>query len=783
MQQSPRLNQQVAAGSEGLDFRRIILIIRKRKNVILISFVTVFVLWTLFVIKFQSSQRYEASTLLHFQNAKSISAVSERGTPQGISRLKLLKTRSFLSKVVLDLNLTLRINSEGVKRNDLFKSLHVDESTVPGKYEFRFPGKNNLEIYFNDEDAGIINKLIFRGNIADRHSVNNFQFQLSPQYVRSNRLTNCIVSIVPLSSAVNKLEGLIDYKFDRRANILTLYVSHGNPELAANIANRVASLLVEENMQLKRGKTAEVLKVLEEQYQLAQTSLEEAENELRRFKEQHPLVGLSTDASNQISSISQMEMEIKKLATKKRQLEDMLARFSSGSDEDRFLTMREVVSFLNSDRVSTAVALSSELQTLTAQRNRLLNQFSDKHPEVIANTQKMLQLGKKVEVVAVSYLSELSKKRRSIAARIGRTESQMKNMPKQEVELARLQRTLSINERIYSNIKVRYEEAKIANQVEVGDISIIDEAIPPNQISFFSFILKKLLLGLVLGMGAGFGLAFVAEFLDNTVSTPEEAERSIGLPVIGSIPIIGDGSELPRFISPDDKKKLDPKLVTIDYSPQPIGESYRSIRARLLFSNKNGKINSLLISSINPGDGKSLNAANIAITIAQQKLPTLLIDGDMRRGVLHNTFACSKKPGLADFLFSMADVNLNNIAKIIQKTHVPNLFLISSGIQVPNPSEILGSPRMGQMIELLKSKFGMIILDTPPLIATSDAVVAAPLFDAALFVVMAKKTNVEIIKRKLLDFDNFREKVVGVVLNGVSKDVNKNQYNYTYYNY
>lgn len=782
MQQSHRSYPQ-QSNEESFDFRKYLKIVLKRKNVILITSVAVFVLWTLYVIKFQSRQSYDATTILYFQNAKSISAVSERGTPQGLSRLKLLRTRSFLSKVVLDLNLTMRISSENVSRSELFSNIHVDESTVPGSYELRFLPKDQMQIYYSDKKAEILNKLIYQGKIHGDHDVNRFEFKINTGYVKTAGIEKCKLSIVPMKSAIDKLEGRISYRFERRSNILNLTVTHKNPELAAMIANRVSTLLVEENRGLKRGKTAEVLQVLEEQHHLAEKSLDEAENALRQFKEKHPWVGLSADINNQITSISQMEMNTQNLATRQNTLENLLLRIKSGSDEDKFLTFREITTFLSSNGVSTISAVSTELQTLLAQRNRLLNTFSDQHPEVIENARKLIQLGRKIENLANNFLAGLIAQQQAAKNRITLKEKQLRSLPKQEVELARLRRNLEINDRIYSNILVKYNEAKIANQVEVGDISVIDEAVPPNPVSYFSFLMKKMLIGLVIGLGVGFGLAFVVEIMDRTVSTPEEAESSIGIPVIGSIPIIGEGTELPKFISPEDKKKLDPKLVTIDYSPQPIGEAYRSIRARLLFSNKNGKTNSILISSINPNEGKSLNASNIAITIAQQKLPTLLIDGDMRRGVLHNSFACSKKPGLADFLFSNAEVNLTNIAKIIQKTHVPNLFMISAGIQVPNPSEILGSPRMNQLIDLLKTKFGMVILDTPPLIAAADAVVAAPLFDSVLFVVMAKKTNIDILSRKLKDFDQFREKISGIVLNGISKDENKSQYHYTYYNY
>jgi succinoglycan biosynthesis transport protein ExoP len=768
---------------EGFNFKQYIEIVLKRKKLILLTWVTVFVLWAVYVVNFESTQKYEASTLIHFQNPNSISAVREQGTPAGMSRLNLLKTRSFLEKVVLDLHLSLRISTVNLKRNDVFRNFFVDAQSVPGIYTFKFSQGNRLNLYFNDTDEEIDGMLLYSGDVLGEHNVNNFRFELNNSYLKAQQLQDVRVRIVSLIDAVNRLEGIISYKTSRKSDLLTLTVIHRNPELAAEIANRVSDLLVEENMELRRGKTREVLQILEDQLTIAKKNLSESENNLRMFKEKYPWIGLSADANTSISSITQMEVQTQDVSQDIDKLNSLLSRVGTEEFLQKFVTYREILTFLSAKNVTTAPALSGEFQSLAATHNRLLSEYADSHPYVVENADKINSIGKKIEQVATELSRRLARENQSMMAQIQTQEARLRDMPTQEVELARLRRKMEIDERIYSTILVRYNEAGIANQVEVGDLSVIDRAVPPNEGGYMAFIGKKIAFGLILGLALGFGLAFVLELLDRTVTTPDEAERKLGITVIGSIPIIGGSEDVPKFISPEDKKRIDPKLVTMDYSPLPIGESYRSIRARLLFSNKNGKVNSILVSSLNPSEGKSLNAANLAITIAQQKLPTILIDGDMRRGVIHNSFACNKKPGLADFLFSNAEVNLTNIAKVIQKTHVPNLFLISSGLQVPNPSEILGSPRMGQMIELLKSKFGMIILDTPPLIATSDAFVAAPLLDTILFVVRAGKTNVDVLNRKLKDFEQFRDKISGVILNGISERVNKSQYNYTYYNY
>ena len=179
----------------------------------------------------------------------------------------------------------------------------------------------------------------------------------------------------------------------------------------------------------------------------------------------------------------------------------------------------------------------------------------------------------------------------------------------------------------------------------------------------------------------------------------KEIEEKLSLPVLATLPVIGEDKEIPDFVEP--LKKLDPKLITSDYAPHIAGESFRMLRTKILMQTQLDN-KSIIIASLNAGEGKSLVSSNMAITFAQQKLTTIILDCDLRRGVLHNSFACEKKPGMTDILVGNSPINLREVSKIIQKTHIPNLSLISNGTQVPNPSELLGSARMKDLYFMLK---------------------------------------------------------------------------------
>jgi capsular exopolysaccharide synthesis family protein len=292
------------------------------------------------------------------------------------------------------------------------------------------------------------------------------------------------------------------------------------------------------------------------------------------------------------------------------------------------------------------------------------------------------------------------------------------------------------------------------------------------------------LLALFVGPIAGFLLSFgtfvVIDFINNTVRDASEVETKFKLPVLATIPIILNTDEIPDDLPLE--RRMDAKLITSDYAPSIAGEKFRLLRTRLLLDAERSQ-RPIIVSSINPGDGKSLVSSNLSITYAQQKMPTVLIDADLRRGVLHNSFGLSKKPGLADLLVSNSKITAAALSKIIQNTHIPNLFLIPSGIQIPNPSELLGGERMRQVIEKLQDKYQKIILDTPPLSFIPDALVLNSFVHNILFVVRYGRTNLNELDTKLSELANTRSDILGLIINASVSTNDRTKYSYSYYHY
>jgi protein-tyrosine kinase len=228
---------------------------------------------------------------------------------------------------------------------------------------------------------------------------------------------------------------------------------------------------------------------------------------------------------------------------------------------------------------------------------------------------------------------------------------------------------------------------------------------------------------------------------------------------------------------------VDRKLITSDFSPDFTNELFRSLRTKIMLRLYEQPKKRIMITSYDMSEGKSLISANLAITMAQQKIPTVLIDGDIRRGVQHNSFVLQKKPGLSSFLFTEEPVTEAVVEELLQKTHIPNLSLISSGPNVPNPSELLGHPKLEQLLDHLGRRFDVIIFDTPPIGVAADAAQVCTQFDATVVIVKAGSTNVVDLRKKIDSFPLLKKNIIGLVLNMALFDRSMKKYKYSSYYY
>jgi tyrosine-protein kinase Etk/Wzc len=759
------------------EIMRYLKLVYKRKWLILITFLTTFLFWMIYSIIFQSQPTYTAKALLTFEDPRSLSAVpSERGS--NIGKAELLKSISLLTKVINILDLNFSMITQNINKEDVFQYLDITEETVPGNYKLIIEGKKYDLLYKNIE-KGIDEKQILRFSPQDTVNINHLVFILNE---------NIPIEIIEFSvrefeNTLQSLHNKIDYDLDRSHTLLSVYGTFSSPQKAATVVNVIIDNYLELLLSKQKFKTNEVIKILEHEMELAKIDLEKANNKLRRFREKYPWVGLTPTTTEQVDKMSILETSKISTEQKMNDLKDLVAKLDNATDVDaKIIITRELLAYLSAEKVTLVPAFQNQYNELTSNRNSLLNNYASSHPYVLQNEDEFMNLIQKIRNSALDQLEKLRSQSTQIVNDISSEKSKIQKLPTKEIELTELTRDKDVKNELYRSILTRYNVVKIQNQVEVSDVSIIDRAVPPPTKSIIGNIVKMAVIGLFLALGLGVGLAFVVEFFNQTVENAEELQKKLKLVVIGSIPFIknedGKNGNIQEL-----KNKKEPRLITLDYSPTLESEVYRDLRTKILYMNQNKQSSSFLITSLRAGEGKSLTASNIAITFAQQKIPTILIDADIRRGVLHNVFGNKKKPGLSDFIISNATIDHNNINKLIQSTFVPNLFLITAGSPVPNPSELLGSKRMKDLINVLKSKFGMVILDTPPFQGGSDSIVLSNIVDSLIIIVRANFTNVQNLEQKIVQYPFLHEKIMGVILNMIKIDTKKEQYQYSYYHY
>ncbi|MEZ4864505.1 MAG: polysaccharide biosynthesis tyrosine autokinase [Caldilineaceae bacterium] len=345
----------------------------------------------------------------------------------------------------------------------------------------------------------------------------------------------------------------------------------------------------------------------------------------------------------------------------------------------------------------------------------------------------------------------------------------------EEVRLGQLRNELAQYQNSYANILRGYEELRLTEVQSVDSVVVVEKAnIPEKPIRPRTLI--NTLLAAVVGAMLALGIIFLIEYLDDRIKTPQDLYNVVNTPILGTIARIPHGNG---------RRKKHGELLREDaliaaHEPRhPITEAYRSLRTNLQFSSIDESLHSLVVTSATPGEGKTTTAANLAVVLAQSGRSVILIDADIRKPQQHKVFDLPKSPGLTDALVA-GNAPLNFF---LRETNVPNLRLLPSGKDAPNPAELLGSNRMKQVTETLSQEADIIIFDAPPVLAVTDAQVLANDVQGVLLVINTEKTPRAMIARAAEALMRSNSRLFGAVLNRLARSARGYYYYYDSYSY
>lgn len=759
---------------ESIDIKRYTRVLLNRKWLILIIVVVISIPWLIYLNNLPPS--YEAFCIIRFRNLELVD--SENMISR--SRIDELKSRSFAEKVVAQLGLTLNMEKEdvNVKRSNFFEEFFTTTNPISGDYVFQYQDDGIYKIYRIVEDREI---LIDEGALAQavmklRDTDAGFTFRLSPDF--SNLPKEINFKIEEFRKTVESFRKRTDVSV-AGDNLLKLTMTDYDAVLVAQMVNRLAEIYVNESRSLKKKSVEEKKTILTKRLAFIKEDLDRSKEELQRFKSTH-LVNLDTETRTLFDEKNKADIELKESFSSRDALQELINKIDSYSSseekqQDLKFIYRQLTALPTFEKNQKMGFLKQQLADIEKRYEDTVNMYTENHEKAIQLRQDIVDIQLKINNEVKLHLENLKKKIDRLSGKINTLDYKLKTqLPADEMKLAELEGKYKSNEELYNSVQAQLQLVEITDVAETEEVDILDPALVP-EYPVNRDKRKKATMGVIFSFVLGIGVALGIEFLDNSIKTVDDIKKYLKIDVIGTIPNI-NFKDIHDYQDSEKIKQIDQQLVTYDYSPTPIGEAYRSLRTNLVFSKSTGRIHSLVITSSAPGDGKSFTAANVAIAMAQHKSNTLLIDADLRRGVLHNTYGIPKEPGLTNYL-----TNMVSFQHLVNETLIPNLSIISCGSLLPNPSELLGSHQMQRFLDEAKRKFDIVIFDSPPLNAATDAIVIGTQVDAVVLVIRAGVTDRNVAKQKLEMFKNIPVRILGAVLNGTTAEFGHDGYSYYHY--
>ena len=611
---------------------------------------------------------------------------------------------------------------------------------------------------------------------------------------------------------VEKLRERIKITPIRDTDMIELKVQAGSPEEAAFVTNTLAKSYSERNRLNTQEEVRQVKTFLEGQLQSINDELITSEESLKAFKQLKKVVALSHETQELITKLAEFESLYNEALTEYNSNKQRLIYINEQLDRSKqnfelqnisatpyFEGLKREIAVLQSKRTLYIANLIN--QGVYAENDHQIHKFDDQikslnnqlreeiaklaSAEVLDPVQLSSKLiNRKIEIEA--NLQALRPKLQSLQSIVTKYNQELESLPEKSLQLARLQRAATVHEKIYLMMKEKYEETRITEVGQLGQVRMIDLAIAP-KIPIKPQKKLNIIVGVLIGLGLGLGLTFVMEYIDNTVRSIEDIEK-IGITVLGSIPVIKQDEALkrleampaPRHEDDDEEKRKEfaARLITHFAPKSPISEAYRTFRTNLQYTNVDRELKAFLVTSPGPGEGKSTSVSNLAITMAQTGSRVLLIDSDLRRPVLHSIFNVDRDIGLSNILVGKVSVQ-----EAVKKTEIENLFVLPCGTLPPNPSELLGSKAMATTLEEMKRLYDIVLFDSPPIIAVTDAAVLSTLLDGVILVVKSGQTDREAAFRAHALLKNVKTRVLGSLLNGVQIESLYGSYYYYYHYY
>jgi len=575
--------------------------------------------------------------------------------------------------------------------------------------------------------------------------------------------------------------------------LVTLAFVSPYPRLAADIINAVAQEYIDFSIESRSDATRQTSDFLAKSISDLRDDLSKKESDLQKYGTQKKIVNLS-DKDNSILA----EFNTLNTAYGAAQVDSVNAE--TNYRQMRGLRVDALPQLINNPTIQSLRTTLVGLQSDYAEESRTLGLNNPdlqgiKSKLDTARSQLETEIGKAVEAAKSEFESAQSRVY-SLKNRLDEKRTEISSTNRDGILYKTLESEITQKRTLLSTLQARQEETGVSTRLSgmgTSNIKIVDNALVP-EAPVSPNVRRNFLVAFLLGLLLGIGLAFVADFLDNSIKGPEDLEKLAGLPSLGIIPHFSTNGarKSSRYTSPYESlygatpgenatelaKVTEVELINHLFPKISIAEDYRTVRTAILFSKSDNAARTLAFTSTSPQEGKSATLANMAISFAQLGERVLAVDADLRKPRQHKIFQVRNLSGLSGYLTGRAPLD-----DAIQKTAIDNLWILPSGPHPPNPAELLNSRKMRELLVALKEQFDMILIDTPPVLAVIDPLIVSSICDGTVLVLRTSKTTRKPLLKTLEELRKAKSVLIGVIFNDAKAHKEGQSSNYFQYEY
>ena len=610
---------------------------------------------------------------------------------------------------------------------------------------------------------------------------------LNPQEVNKLQSTTAVTAADAdrLLPYVEALQGGLVVKQLNETRVIQIFFKHQNPEIARKVNNMIADTFVLNNLEGRTVTSNTAGDFLQKRIAELQSEIRQGEEQLINYAKNHQIISLDANQNTVVDRLAGLNKQLLEAENERKAAE---AAYRAGTTPGALSAQAEAGA---KNPISEAEAKIAELKQKRAQ---LLLEYTEKYPEVkdldqqIAAQEKLAtQLRGHGESVVKTNLEtqyrRALQKEQALRDAFNKQRAETLTQNEAAVNYRIFQQEIETNKTLLDGLLQRAKENDVILAGTPNNIHVLDYAVQPK----FPVAPRRrqmVALAALMALVLGVALARYLDYLDDSIGTSEEVENFLRLPALAVIPTLG-GSTSRRLLSaiPTGQKngnKRGEELLLTASQKSPLAEAYRQLRTSILLSSPGGAPRTLLITSSQPGEGKTTTVVNTAMILAQTGASVILVDADMRRPRLHSIFGADNSSGLSTILATKPTEA--EILALIQQHEESGLYLLPAGKIPPNPAELLGSDQVRALVAVLENNFTHVIIDSPPVGSFTDGVLLSTVADGVLLVVHGNSASRNVVKRARQLLTEVGAKIFGVVLNNVSVSRQDHHY-YKYQSY